>query len=113
MRKMLPDQCWQSIRCQGFSAWQVQKLSEHILAVEGESGERFEIPGVKLRISKQLGTVVFDGFQFLSRCKRHAMSIKELNSFRSLFRTQEPDLPVPVKDASMKGKISTLSENLL
>ena len=41
------------------------------------------------------------------------MSIKELNSFRSLFRTQEPDLPVPVKNASMKGKISTLSENLV
>ena len=40
------------------------------------------------------------------------MSIKELNSFRSLFRTEEPDLPVPVKNASMKSEISTLSEDL-
>ena len=41
------------------------------------------------------------------------MSIKELNSFRSLFRTEEPELPVPVKNASMKSEISTLSEDLL
>ena len=39
------------------------------------------------------------------------MRIKELDSFRSLFRAQEPDLPVPIKNASMKGKISTLSED--
>ena len=39
------------------------------------------------------------------------MSIKELNAFRSLFRTEEPYLPVPVKNASMKGKISTLGED--
>ena len=33
------------------------------------------------------------------------MSIKELNSFRPLFRTENPDLPVPVKNASMKSEI--------
>ena len=39
------------------------------------------------------------------------MRIKELNSFRSLFGTQEPNLPVPIKNASMKDKIRTLSED--
>ena len=62
MREMLLDQCWQSVWCQGFGAWQVQKLSEHILAVEGKSGERFEFPDIKFRICIQVGIVPFDGF---------------------------------------------------
>ena len=39
------------------------------------------------------------------------MRIKELNSFRSLFGTQEPNLPVPIKNTSIKDKINTLSED--
>lgn len=105
--EVLPDQCWKSVRRQRFRTGHMQKLSEHILAIERES---IKWGG---RIRKQFWVVLFDGLHFLWWVKRQSMIVKELNAPSLLFRTKEPNLPVPIEGPAIECKISTFTKDLL
>ena len=73
MGEILPDQCGKPIRCQRFCARQVQKFSEHCLAVEWNSSKGVKLGFRKARIRKQIHIVFFNGLHLLLRNQRHTM----------------------------------------